>query len=251
MIERDRRGTRRQAARRVCRTHVRTDSVTPCDSRIGGPSPRPRPRGSRRRHGPAGLHTSGRRARSRVVGVVGPRIATRLGDDPVATATRPRPPRPAATQGAERYGSRHRGSLRHPRPDAAHDLVPDRAHPVGPLLAVTSASPSRPSRSRCRPTSTGGSPTSTMSWSIVTVPAIRRRRPRITTSAPVAARLRGTPSAYPIGTVATWRRPAARTAVRRRRGRRRAAASCATPRSAQAPVATRASPPTPGAGGTP
>ncbi len=68
--------------------------------------------------------------------------------------------------------------------------------------AVTSASPWRPISTTSSPTATSSSPTSTMSWSIVTVPATGRRRPPTTTSPPTAARLRGTPSAYPIGTVA-------------------------------------------------
>ena len=41
----------------------------------------------------------------------------------------------------------------------------------------------------------GASPTSTISWSIVTVPAIGHRRPPISTSPPRCDSSRGTPSA--------------------------------------------------------
>ena len=68
-------------------------------------------------------------------------------------------------------------------------------------------------RSYDLPTSPTG-PQSTISWSIVTTPTIGRRRPPMSTSPPVDDNRRGTPSAYPIGTVATvvsrsnvWRSP--------------------------------------------
>src|SRR6185436_671827 len=49
--------------------------------------------------------------------------------------------------------------------------------------ASIDSSPWRPSRTTSSPVSTGSSPQSTSSWSIVTLPTTRQRRPRINTSA--------------------------------------------------------------------
>src|SRR5690606_27717749 len=79
--------------------------------------------------------------------------------------------------------------------------------------ALISSEPWRPIRTTSSPTSTGSSPTSTTIWSMVTVPASGYRRPRMSTSPPVAESRRGIPSAQPIGTVTTF---ASLSSVRRR-----------------------------------
>ena len=65
-----------------------------------------------------------------------------------------------------------------PRSDAAHDLVADRAEPLGPVVGGERRFPwrrSAPPRRRPPPASVG--PQSTMSWSMVTTPTTGRRSP--------------------------------------------------------------------------
>ena len=123
--------------------------------------------------------------------------AVELGDERVVgrivgpTPTDPRRDRPLARVDRARHAGRHAGDdagalgdaaestvslpvyvrgTRAPMPvTISYEMVPSRsAHSV----AVISSSPCRPMSTTSSPASTGGSPTSTISWSIVTTPAI-------------------------------------------------------------------------------
>ena len=194
------RSTRNPAAGSVSswRIHVRTESVTPCDSTIGAPVPAlttwivP----------PSWLGIDRRLVDRRVEHVRGVAVGTlaqplrddtrRAEREPGGTRDRAgRDPGPASCDSSAlttaRRGTRAARCCRRSRTGSCPGAS---AHSA----AVTASEPCRPMSTTSSPTSTASSPMSTISWSIVTVPAIGRRRPRTSTSPPASARLRGTPS---------------------------------------------------------
>jgi hypothetical protein len=98
---------------------------------------------------------------------------------------------------------------RHPRdpwPDPAHDLVPDRPEPFGPVLGSDPLAGLSPEEHHLVAHRDGGaSPTSTISWSIVTTPTIGCRRPPTRTSAPAGPE-RAEPSRHAVGVADRHRR---------------------------------------------
>ena len=90
-------------------------------------------------------------------------------------------------------------TARHATSDAAHDLVADRAEPIGPVLGpnglATVGPVLAPDQHHPSPIPTASSPQSTISWSMVTTPTIGRRRPPISTSPPVVEQAPG----HPVG----------------------------------------------------
>ena len=107
--------------------------------------------------------------------------------------------------------------------DAGHDLVPIVPAAIRQLLRRDARRPVRPAATTSSPGSAPTSPQSTISWSIVTLPATRHRRPPIRTSAATTGREGSRRRSPPARSRSTRRAPARSggrsETVRRRRSR--------------------------------